>query len=206
VSLLAGIGVLLLAIGVGVLIGRSGSGSGRAPAAQVVTIGGAAGTGSSSAAEEAFTSDWPASKKGWTVQLQTLPAGSKVSAVEAAKSAATAKGAKAVGALAAEAFPSVASEGFVIYSGQYSKKAEASRALASLKKSFPTASVIEVSAGGSAASAGGGASKSGSASKGGGGSLKKPASAKALSGHEHSSGKKYVEESAKLPNVVETGP
>ena len=63
VTLLAGIGVLLLAMGVGVLIGRSGGGSGRAPAAQVVTIAGtgSAGTGG---AEEAFTSDWPAGEKG----------------------------------------------------------------------------------------------------------------------------------------------
>jgi hypothetical protein len=207
VSLLAGIGVLLLAIGVGVLIGRSGSSAGRTPAAQVVTIGGSAGTGSASTAEEAFTSDWPSGKKGWTVQLQTLPEASKVSAVEAAKTAASAKGTPGVGALKAEEFASITSEGFVIYSGRYTKKAEASKALASLKKSFPTASVIEVSAGGSGA--GGAASKSGGAAKtggSGGGTLKKPAPSKALSGHEHSSGKKYVEESAKLPNVVETGP
>jgi hypothetical protein len=208
VSLLAGIGVLLLAIGVGVLIGRSGSGAARAPAPQVVTIGGATGTGGAGTAEETLTSDWPSGKKGWTVQLQTLPEGAKVSAVEAAKVAASGKGAKGVGALKAEEFPSISSEGFVIYSGQYGKKAEAVKALASLKKSFPGASVIEVSGGGSpgAPSSGGGAAKSGGASNGGAGSLKKPAPAKALSGHERSSGKRYVEESAKLPDVVETGP
>lgn len=48
-TLIAGIGVLLLAMGVGVLIGRSGSSSaGSAPAPQVITVGG--GTGAASTA------------------------------------------------------------------------------------------------------------------------------------------------------------
>ncbi len=196
--------MLLLAIGVGVLIGRSGSGSGRAPAPQVVTVGGTGAAGSS-AAEETFTGDWPAAKKGWTVQLQTLPEGTKVTAIEAAKTADSAKGAKSVGALKAEEFPSVTSAGFVIYSGQYAKKAEAAKALGALKSSFPGAVVIQVSSGASGGSTGSGATPKSSGSSGGGGTLKKPAPAKALSGHEHASGKKYVEESAKLPDVVETG-
>jgi hypothetical protein len=45
-TLIAGIGVLLLAMGVGVLIGRSGGSSAAAtPAPQVITVGGAASTG-----------------------------------------------------------------------------------------------------------------------------------------------------------------
>ena len=208
--LLAGIGVLLLAMGVGVLIGRSGSGSGRAPAPQVVQIGGTGAAGTAGAAEETFASDWPATKKGWSVELQTLPEGSKPAAVQAAKAAATAKGASAVGALKAEEFPSVGGEGFVIYSGEYAKKAEATKAVGSLKKSFPAAKMIQVSGSGSEASGSGSGSGTGSAlpgksSKGGGGSLTKPAPAKSLSGHERASGKKYVEESAKLPDVVSTG-
>lgn len=204
-SLLAGVGVLLLAIGVGVLIGRSGSGSGRAPAAQVVTIGGTTANGTG-ASEEAFTGDWPSAKKGWTVELQTLPEGTKVSAVEAAKAAASGKGATAVGALKAEEFPSVGGEGFVIYSGQYTKKAEATRAVAGLRKNFPGAKAVEVSGGGGESSGGAGsASKSGAGTKAKG-SLTHPAPAQSLpKSHERSSGKKYVEESAKLPDVVSTG-
>jgi len=207
VPLLAGIGVLLLAMGVGVLIGRSSSSSGPAPAPQVVQIGGTGGAGTGTGTvEETFTGSWPATKKGWTVELQTLPEGSKPSTVEAAKTAAGAKGASAAGALKAEEFPSVGGEGFVIYSGEYVKKAEARRALGPLKKSFPAAKVIEVSGGGSAASgSGSSAAKPGTSSKGGGGSLKKPAPSSTLSGHERASGKKYVEESAKLPDVVSTG-
>ena len=46
-TLIAGIGVLLLAMGVGVLIGRSGSSSaGSTPAPQVITVGGATGAAS----------------------------------------------------------------------------------------------------------------------------------------------------------------
>ncbi len=43
-ALIAGVGVLLLAMGVGVLIGRAGAGSAKAPPAQVITLGGAAGS------------------------------------------------------------------------------------------------------------------------------------------------------------------
>jgi hypothetical protein len=50
-TLIAGIGVLLLAMGVGVLIGRSGGASAAAtPAPQVITVGGAAGAASTGAA------------------------------------------------------------------------------------------------------------------------------------------------------------
>jgi hypothetical protein len=44
-ALLAGVGVLLLAMGVGVLIGRAGAGAGsaKAPPAQVISLGAAAG-------------------------------------------------------------------------------------------------------------------------------------------------------------------
>jgi hypothetical protein len=50
-TLIAGIGVLLLAMGVGVLIGRSGSSSAvSAPAPQVITVGGGTGTTGTGAA------------------------------------------------------------------------------------------------------------------------------------------------------------
>ncbi len=55
---------------------------------------------------------------GYTVQLQTLPLhGHDGGAVQAAKSAATAKGAKGVGALKSEEFSSLTAGNYVIYSG-----------------------------------------------------------------------------------------
>ncbi len=99
----------------------------------------------------------------------------------------------------------------MIYSGVYHKQAEAQKALGALKKNFPSAKVIHVSASSSGGSGGsGGGSGGGSSSSSGGSkpsapsSLSKPAPAKSLPSH-HTSGKKFEEESAKLPNVVETG-
>ena len=94
VTIIAGVGVLLLAMGVGVLIGRSSASGSNAPVSPVINVATApASTGSPAASEAAFTSDWPAGTNGYTVQLQTLPSASTaLSAVEAAKSAATAKG------------------------------------------------------------------------------------------------------------------
>ncbi len=204
---IAFIGVLLLAMGVGVLIGRAGK-SKPAPA-PVVTVNDAPPSGTGAGTSEAlFTSSWPSGSSGYTVQLQTLPAsGTSVSAVEAAKTSATAKGAASVGALKSEEFSTLPSGNYVIYSGVYNTRAQAQKALSSLKKSFPGASVIHVSGGSGSAgpgSSGGEAAGSGSggSSGSGGGSLSKPAKLK-QPGKSH--GKKYEEESNNLPNVVETG-
>jgi len=207
VSLLAGVGVLLLALGVGVLIGRSGGGSKQGPVQVVTQAGGTAG----STAEAAFTADWPSGTTGYTVQLQALPvAGTTIAAVAAAKTAALGKGAGSVGALKSSEFTSLGGEEYVVYSGVYHKRAEAQKALAGLAKKFPGAKVIEVSngsgsggkeagGGGSSKSSGGGSSKPSVPS-----SLSKPAPPAALPSH-HASGKKFEEESAKLPDVVSTG-
>lgn len=209
-SLLAGVGVLLLAMGVGVLIGRSGGGSSKsAPAAEVVTVAGA-GTSAGSGGEETFSDDWSLGKKGYTVELQTLPLeGTTVASVEQAKTAASGKGASEVGALKTEDFSGkgLPASSYLIYSGEYPKKAEATKALGGLKKKFPGAKVVEVSENSTTGGSGGGAgsSKSGGAAGGNGGSLSHPASPAKLKGHSGSSGKKYVEESAKLPDVVTTG-
>ncbi len=70
--------------------------------------------------------------------------------------------------------------------------------------------MIHVSESPSGGSSGGGSGSSGSSGSGGGSkpsapsSLTKPAKVNTLPSH-HSSGKKFEEESAKLPNVVETG-
>jgi hypothetical protein len=204
-SLLAGIGVLLLAMGVGVLIGRSGSGSSKPAPAQVISVGSTgSGTGAGTTAEESFTGDWPSGTKGYTVQLETLPAsGTSVASVAKAKTAASGKGASSVGALKSEEFSSLTAGSYVIYSGVYHKRSEAQKALGSLKKKFPAAKVIEVSEG--SASSGGGSKESSGSSGSEGVSSKKAASPKVLESLEHAKGKSYVEKSKALPDVVSTG-
>lgn len=202
-TVIAGVGVLLLAMGVGVLIGRSGAPKQSAAPAQVITVGAATstGTGTTGSSEASFTGDWPSGTSGYTVQLQTLPqSGTAVSAVEAAKTSASAKGAKAVGALKSEEFSSLTAGSYVIYSGDYHKKPEAEKALAGLKKSFPGAKVVKVSNGESSSSTGGSSSSGGA-----GGSESKPAPPSVLNSLKGAKGKSYEEKSKNLPDVVETG-
>jgi hypothetical protein len=206
-TVIAGVGVLLLAMGVGVLIGRSGSSKQPAVPTQVITVAAPTSSGASatSAGEASFTSSWPSATSGYTVQLQTLPQpGTSVSAVEAAKSAASAKGAKAVGALKSEEFSSLSAGSYVIYAGVDHKRSEAEKALAGLRKSFPGAKVIRVSNGGSSSSAGG--SEPSTTSPGGvGESESKPAPPSVLNKLKGTKGKSYEEKSKNLPDVVETG-
>ncbi len=213
-TIIAGVGVLLLAMGVGVLIGRAGAGSGgKAAPAQVITVaaGGtstAASGGGSTAGEESFTGDWPAGTKGYTVQLQTLAEGSTPAAVSLAKSAAASKGARAVGALKISEYSSLSGSGYLVYSGVYHKKAEAQRALAAVRSKFPGASVVEVAgSGGSSRSSETPAEKAeaASAEKESKANLGKPAPSSALKNLDHAKGKNYEEKSTQLPNVVETG-
>jgi hypothetical protein len=210
VSVIAGVGVLLLAMGVGVLIGRSGGGSkqGSAPA-QVITVAGpsSAATGGGAAAETTpFSDDWPAGTSGYTVQLQTLAqSGTQTSAVEAAKTAATAKGATGVGALKSEDFSSLKAGSYVIYSGVDHTRAQAGKALAKLKKKFPGAKVIKVSSGTGSTAAGSGAGASGAGASGAGASEKHPAPPKVVEQLSHVKGKNYEEQSKKLPDVISTG-
>jgi hypothetical protein len=210
VTVIAGVGVLLLAMGVGVLIGRSSaSPKPTAGAPQVISVA-SPGASTTASSESSFASDWPSGAEGYTVQLQTLPqAGTQASAVEAAKTAATAKGAKAVGALKSEEFSSLAAGSYVIYSGVYHKKAEAEKALPGLKKSFPGAKVIKVSNGSSESSSSSGGSGSSSASPfsntGTGASESHPAPPSVVKNLSKKKGKSYEQESKNLPNVIETG-
>jgi hypothetical protein len=203
-TVIAGVGVLLLAMGVGVLIGRSGASKPSTVPAQVITVASSgSSTGTATSPQEAsFTGDWPSGKSGYTVQLQTLPqSGTAVSAVESAKSAAGAKGAQAVGALKSEEFSSLSSGSYVIYSGIYNKKPEAEKALTGLKKSFPGAKVINVSNGGGSSTA-----EPPTSSPGGvGESESHPAPPSVLKSLKGAKGKSYEEKSKNLPNVVETG-
>jgi hypothetical protein len=203
-TVIAGVGVLLLAMGVGVLIGRAGSSKSSATPPQVISVAATPTTSTTAAPTEAsFTDDWPAGASGYAVELQKLPqAGTAVSAVEAAKAAASAKGAKAVGALRSEDFSSLAAGSYVIYSGDYPKKTEAERAKAALKKSFPAAAVIHVANGGSSSSSSAEGSSSGS---GVGQSGNHPAPPSVLKSLNTTKGKSYEEKSKNLPNVVTTG-
>jgi hypothetical protein len=213
VTVIAGVGVLLLAMGVGVLIGRSGASKSTGSAApQVITVSSSPASGATSAtgaAAEAstFSDDWPAGKSGYTVQLQTLTQSSTTtSEVQAAKSAASAKGAKGVGALKSEDFGSLTAGNYVVYAGIYSKQAEARKALAGLKTNFPGASVVKVSNGG-ANSPSSGASPSGGAghpSSGAGSSESHPVAPKVLEEEHKSKGKSFEEKSKNLPDVVGT--
>lgn len=212
-TIIAGVGVLLLAMGVGVLIGRSSVSRSSGGPAQVISVaqgplGAATSPTSTPAASEAsFASDWPAGTSGYTIQLQALPSASPVSAVQTAKSAASSKGAKSVGALKSDEFSGLPAGSYVIYSGVYHKKAEAEKALAALTSKFPGAKVIHVAAGASSgpSSAEEKAEEAKEAGKGVGQSLSKPAPPSTLQGLKSVKGKSYEERSKALPNVVETG-
>ena len=202
-TLLAGVGVLMLAMGVGVLIGRSGTSKPSQAPAQVITLGSAPAATGTSTASESFQSDWPAGKAGYSVQLQALPAGTSVAAVQAAKAAATAKGAKNVGALKSEEFSSLPSGNYVIYSGDYRKKGEAQKALGALKKSFSGASVIALSNHGSSTE-GSGTTGASPGAGGAGNSLNNPAPPTVLES-KPKKGQSFEQKSRNLPNVISTG-
>jgi hypothetical protein len=203
-TVIAGVGVLMLAMGVGVLIGRAGGSKPVQGAAQVITVPSPGAGTATPAAAEPFTSDWPSGTSGYTVQLQVLPqAGTLLSAVQAAKAAATAKGAKGVGALKSEEFSSLPSGNYVIYAGVYHKKAEAQKALKGVRKSFPGASVISVSSHGSVSSGGSGSTPGGSSS-GSGSNLSNPAPPSVLE-NKPVKGQSYEQKSKNLPNVISTG-
>jgi hypothetical protein len=207
VTVIAGVGVLLLAMGIGVLIGRSGgakpSGAG---AAQVITVSTAAAAGTTPATES-FAGDWPAGSSGYTVQLQTLPtASTQVSAVQAAKSAAERKGAKSVGALKSDEFAGLGAGSYIVYSGKYTKKSEANKALGPLEKKFSEAKVLQIGAGTGASSGKGAVAGSGAGGKSGvGSSPSNPAPPAVVESLKGKSGKSYEQESKNLPDVVSTG-
>jgi hypothetical protein len=132
-----------------VLIGRSGGGE-RVAGPPITISGAAAGVPSgaaipSAAAPVAFHSDWPASRTGWTVALQALPkATTGGAAVASAKTAASGRGAPAVGALDSDDHRSLAAGSYVVYSGVLGSRRAATAALARLAKTFGHARVVRV--------------------------------------------------------------
>jgi hypothetical protein len=193
---LAGLACLLLAVGVGVLIGRSG---GEPAAAPPITISGAAaGAAPSAAAPVTFHSDWPAGRDGWTIALQALPkAGTDAAAVAHAKTAAAGQGAADVGALDSDAYRSLSGGSYVVYSGVFGARAEATAARARLAKTFGDARVVHVAttAPKAAPSAHAAAPKRASTAK----------RAKAGSGGGGGSTGSAFEKSKKLPKTLGTG-
>jgi hypothetical protein len=156
IAAVAGIAALGAMLLIGVLIGKGNTSSTTPAAAPVVQVGGAAttagtGTGtdtgaSIATASQTFKSDWPSGKTGYTVELGSLPKqGTSASQVEAQKSDAESKGASDVGALDSDLYASLPAGNFIVYSGVYGTKSEATKALSKLKGNFPKATVVKVS-------------------------------------------------------------
>ena len=141
--------LLPIAVAIGVLVGRGhGNNDDDLIAALKSSGAGAATTSDTSAltSSTTLTSDWTLDH-GFTVKVGTIPVGSDQAAADKAKADATAKGATDVGIIAPGDFtvtPPDAAGGYTVYSGQYKTKAEATKALAKLKKSIPGAAVVEV--------------------------------------------------------------
>lgn len=101
--------------------------------------------GASTATGATITSDWTLDT-GYAVQVATVPTGSDQAAVDAAKQAATSKGASDVGVVNPTDFtidPDPAGA-YVIYSGEFKKKGEADAALKKLKAKFGDAKVVKI--------------------------------------------------------------
>ncbi len=160
--LAAVIGIALLGgmLLIGVLIGRSGSDDNSTPA-PVVQVAPGQTTPSTSTTTPGDTTtppatppagvvatDWPTDAQGFTVQLNVVPKeGATQDSVDAAKKSATDSGAKEVGSLDSDLYPSLTPGNYVIYSGIYTDRDQATQALGKLGKSFPDATVIEVNSG-----------------------------------------------------------
>jgi hypothetical protein len=141
--------VLPIAVAIGVLVGK-GNGNNDQDLADAIKNLQVNGTGSqlaSTAAATPVTSDWTLDK-GYTVELKTLPAdGTDQAAVDSAKKDAMDQGATDVGIINTSEFtvtPAPAAGAFVLYSGQFKSKAEATKALGKLKAKFKDAQVVSV--------------------------------------------------------------
>jgi hypothetical protein len=158
--------LLPIAVAVGVLVGRGGSSTNDDELLAALQNSGATAS-TSGAAGAADTSDTSANllasdfslDKGYTVMIGSLPIdGTDQAAADSAKSDAEKKGAKDVGIINPGDFvtkPDQGQDGYVLYSGEFQSKGDADKALAGLRKDFPDAKVIGVTAGGSGGSSGG---------------------------------------------------
>jgi hypothetical protein len=154
--LAAVIGIALLGgmLLIGVLIGRGASDE-PAPAPVIQVGDGATTTASSSegggTATAAVTSEWPQGTDGFTIQLTTVTKdGATTETVDAAKQKAVTDGAADAAVLDSDLYASLPPGNYVVYSGVYTDRRSAEVALKGLRKSFPSAAVVEVSSGGGA--------------------------------------------------------
>jgi SPOR domain len=143
--------VLPIAVAIGVLVGK-GNGSNNdsqiADAIKNLQVSGGSGTQlASTGATTPITSDFTLDK-GYTVELKTLPVdGTDQAAVDAAKKQATDQGAADVGIINTSEFavtPAPPANTYVLYSGQFKSKADATKALGKLKGKFKDAQVVSV--------------------------------------------------------------
>lgn len=195
--------LVLVALGVGVVIGSRGNETqvaGKTPSVTISggALGGATGAAAPVAAGGAAADEWP-DQDGFTVQLGELAAGTDQAAADAAKAAATAKGAEAPGVLDAGAHGLTAGS-LVLYDGVFETRKLAETALKPLKKEYPDARVIKVAA---TSSAGAGAASDSSADAGGS-SVDKPAtvSKSDLKASENLDPAAFQKKSKKLPKTT----
>jgi hypothetical protein len=144
--------VLPIAVAIGVLIGKgNGGGNNDQELAEALkglqASGGPSAALASTAAATPITSDFTLDN-GYTVELKTLPIdGTDQAAVDAAKKDATSKGAADVGIINTSEFtvaPAPPANTYVLYSGQFKSKGEATTALGKLKGKFGDAKVVSV--------------------------------------------------------------
>ena len=148
VGIAVGVVVLLLGFGtfMGTLLARlddpqrmAVAGTGNGPGTAL------AAAGPSTAGP--FTSDWPKGTEGFTVQLKALKKDStNAEGVAGAKGQATAEGAKEVGALDSDGYPSLDKGNYLVYSGVFEEKKDADVRLVELQDRFPEAKVVRVAA------------------------------------------------------------
>lgn len=159
--LAAVIGIALLGgmLLIGVLIGRGGSDDQQpAPVVQVGTgptaaTGETTPTGGDDASTTtpdtgggAIASEWPTGTDGFTIQLSTeSKSDATPESVDAAKQGAVTDGAADAAVLDSDLYSSLPPGNYVIYSGVYTDRKSAEVALKGLTKSFPSATVVEVS-------------------------------------------------------------
>jgi hypothetical protein len=142
--------LLPIAVAIGVLVGK-GNGNNDGDIADAIKNlqagGGSANQLASTAATTPITSDFTLDQ-GYTVELKTLPVdGTDQAAVDSAKQGATSQGAADVGIINTSEFsvtPAPPANTYVLYSGQFKSKAEATKALGKLKAKFKDAQVVSV--------------------------------------------------------------
>lgn len=158
--------LLPIAVAVGVIIGQGGSdggsavddaallkalsndGAATASVPEDATASTSATSTESNGVSQIITSDFSL-QKGFAVSIATVPVkGATSETVEKAQSDAEAKGAKDVGVVDPGKFtiePAPKAGTYLIYSGEFKSRGDATKALAGLKKKFPDAEVVSIS-------------------------------------------------------------